>query len=128
MEVEGFDGSTQVRDEVDLLTRLRSDRRGPDGAFVLSHGGDESLWVHIHGDAAFLWFLPHRDGTHPGFVAGGMWSGERRRVRFLQTNGTLADSIVVQWSQLVPVEAAYRAVVEYLNSPEKPASVSWFEL
>ncbi len=128
MDVESFDGSTSVRDEAGLLTRLRSDRRGPDGAFVLSHGGDESLSVHIHGDAAFLWFLPHPDGTHPGFVADGMWSGERCSVRFLQTDGSLADSIDVHWSQLVPVEAAYRAAVEYLHSPEKPASVSWFEL
>ncbi|MGL4463306.1 MAG: hypothetical protein ACRC1K_14250 [Planctomycetia bacterium] len=128
MELWGFDGCTYVCDEADLLIRLQSDRRGLDGAFVLSHGGDESLWVHIHGDAAFLWYLPHRDGAHPGFVADGMWSGERRRVRFLQTSGTLADSIDVQWSQLVPVAAAYRAAVEYLHSPVNPASVSWFEL
>src|SRR4051812_17483656 len=62
LELWGFDGCTQVRDEGDLLAWLRSDRRGPDGAFVLSHGGRESLWLPVHGDAAFLWFLPDRDG------------------------------------------------------------------
>jgi hypothetical protein len=105
LEVWGFDGCTQVRDEGDLLARLRSDRRGPDGAFVLSHGGDESLWVHIHSDAAFLWFLPDRDGKHPGFVPDGMWASERSSVRFLQTSGYLADAIEVPWWQLVSVEA-----------------------
>jgi hypothetical protein len=118
----------QVCDEAELLARLRSDRRGPDGAFILSHGGAASLWVHIHGDAAFLWFQRDREGTHPGFVPDKMWSGERRGVRFLLTSGCLADSIEVPWWQLVPVEAAYRAAVEYLHSPERPVSVTWFEL
>lgn len=128
MEVWGFDGCTQVREEGELLARLRSDRRGPDGAFILSHGGAESLWVHIHGDAAFLWFQPERDGRHPGFVPDGMWPGERRGVRFLQTSGFPSDAIEVPWWQLVPVEAAYQAAVAFLHTPERPASVSWFEL
>jgi hypothetical protein len=128
LELWGFDGCSQVQRDDELLARLRSDRRGSDGAFILSHGGDESLWLFIHGDDAFLWFLPDRDGKHPGFVPDGMWGSERRGVRFLQTSGTLADAIEVPGWQLVPVEAAYRAAVEYLHSPERPASVSWFEL
>ena len=128
MEVWGFDGCTYVRDEGELLARLRSDRRGPDGAFVLSHGGAESVWVHIHGDAAFLWFQPDRDGRHPGFVPDGMWPGEQRSVRFPQTSGFPADAIEVPWWQLVPVETAYRTAAEFLRSPEPPASIVWFEL
>ena len=128
MEVWGFDGCDQAHDVNDLLALLRSDRRGPDGAFVLSHGGDESLWVHVHGDTAFLWFLPGRDGKHPGFVPDGMWAGERSSVRFLLTTGFPADAIEVPWWQLVPVEAAYRAATEYLRSPGRPSSMSWFEL
>jgi hypothetical protein len=128
LEVQGFDGSTEVLDERELLARLKSHYRGPDAAFVLSHGGNGSLWVHIHGDAAFLWFSPDGDGGHPGFVPDGMWGGEQCGVRFLQTSGTVADSIEVPWWQLVPVEAAYRAAVEYLQSPERPSSVSWVEL
>lgn len=124
----GFDGCTHVREEGELLARLRSDRRGPDGAFVLSHGGPESLWVHVHGGAAFLWFQPDRDGRHPGFVPDGMWAGERRSVGFLQTSGFPADAIEVAWWQLVPVEAAYRAAVEFLHGPGRPGSVSWLEL
>jgi hypothetical protein len=122
LEVWDFDGCTHVRDERELLARLRSDRRGPDGACILSHGGAESLWVHVHGTAAFL------DGKHPGFVPDGMWPGQRRGVRFLQTSGFPADAIEVPWWQLLPVEAAYRAAVEFLRSPERPTSVSWFEL
>src|SRR6266700_3777939 len=106
MELWDFDGCHQVNQEEDLLKRLQSTRRGLDRAFILSHDGDEALWTHFHGDAAFLWFLPHNDGKHPGFVPDGMWSGEKVDVRFLQTNGTLADSIVVPWWQLVPAGAA----------------------
>src|SRR5262249_51687611 len=128
MELWDFDGRHRVERDDEVLARLRSVRRGPDGAFILSHGGDRSLWVHIHGDAAFLWFLPGQDGKHPGFVPEGMWQGEQRDVRFLQTSGTQADSITVPWWQLLPVEAAYRAAVEYLRTPARPSSVSWFEL
>src|SRR5262245_17739735 len=128
MEVLDFNGTCQVDREDELLFRLRSVRRGPDGAFVLSHGGDESLWVHINGEAAFLWFCPDRNGKHPGFVPDRMWSGEERESRFLLVNGTEADSIRVPGWQLLPVDSAYRAAVEFLRFPVLPASVSWFEL
>ncbi len=127
MELWDFDGCRQVERDHELLARLRSVRRGPDGAFILSHG-DESLWVHINGNAAFLWFVPDGDGKHSGFVPDGMWPGEQREVRFLQTTGTEADSIIVPWWQLVPVEAAYRAAVEYFHTLARPSSVSWIEL
>ncbi len=128
MNVLDFDGECQVERDDELLSRLRSVRRGIDGAFVLDHGGDESLWVHIHGNVAFLWFCPASDGKHSGFVPDGMWSGEHRDVRFLQVHGGDADSIIVKWWQLLPLDGAYRAAVEYLHSPLLPASASWFEL
>ena len=128
MEVHDFEGSCRVERDDELLARLRSVRRGADGAFILDHGGAESLWVHINGDAAFLWFCPDGDGSHPGFVSDGMWSGDRRDVRFLLVGGDEASSVSVPWWQLVPVDAAYRAAVEYFHSPSPPASVTWFEL
>jgi hypothetical protein len=126
LELWGFDGCSQVNKDDELLSRLRSERRGPDAAFMLSHGGVDSLWVHIHDNAAFLCYLPDRDGKHAGFVPDRMWDGERRAVQFLQT--TEGDTIEVEWYQLVPVEAAYRAAVEYLHMEAPPPSVSWFEL
>lgn len=128
MELIDFDGSRTVRSADELLAVLKSARRGPDGAFILSHGREGWLSVHIHGDAAFLWLQPRQDGTHPGFVPNGMWDGEQRDLRFLQTTGVPADAIYVHWSQLVPVEVAYRAAVEYLSTGAKPDSVTWFEL
>jgi hypothetical protein len=128
MELWDFDGCCEVARDDDLLSRLRSVRHGSDGAFILSHGGEVSLFVHFHGGAAFLWFVPDRDGTHPGFVPEAMWPGERREVRFLQTSGTQADSILVPWWQLVPEDLAYRAAVEFLHSPTPPSSISWLEL
>ncbi len=128
MEVLDFDGACRVERDDELLARLRSVRREADGAFILDHGGGGSLWVHINGDAAFLWFCPDTDGSHPGFVPDGMWSGDRRDVRFLLVGGDEPDSIIVRWSQLLPVDAAYRPAIEYLHSPSPPASVTWFEL
>src|SRR5262245_66651771 len=97
VEVLDFDGSNLAERDDELLARLRSVRRGPDGAFVLSHGGDESLWVHINGEAAFLCFFPDRNGGHPGFVPDGMWSGEQREVRFLLVSGDEGSAIRVPW-------------------------------
>lgn len=128
MNVLDFDGQCRVDSDAELRSRLRAVRRGNDGAFILDHGGPESLSVHFNGTAAFLWFCPDQEGGHPGFVPQGMWAGERSRVRFLQTNGFPADAIEVPWWQLMSVEVAYRAAVEYLRSPSRPASVSWFEL
>src|SRR5262245_1446414 len=86
-EVLDFDGACRVERDDELLARLRSVRRGADGAFILDHGGGGSLWVHINGDVAFLWFCPDRNGSHPGFVSDGMWSTDRRDVRFLFVGG-----------------------------------------
>jgi len=128
VEVHDFDGACCVERDDELLARLRSVRRGADGAFILDHGGGGSLWVHINGDASFLWFCSDQDGSHPGFVPDGMWSGDRRDVRFLLVGGDEGSAIIARWWQLLPIEAAYRAAVEYLHSPSLPASVTWFEL
>lgn len=128
MNLLDFDGECQVERDDELLARPRSVRRGPDGAFILDHGGDESLWVHINGDAAFLWFCPDREGRHPGYVPDGMWSGDRRDVRFQLVGGSEADAIGVPSRQLLSVDAAYRAAIEFLHSPSLPATVKWFEL
>jgi len=127
MEIHDFDGACRVERDDELLARLRSVRRGADGAFILDHGAGGTLWVHINGDAAFVWFCPAGD-SHPGFVPDGMWSGDRTDVRFLLVGGDEGSSITVAWRQLLPVDAAYRAAVEYLYSPSPPASVTWFEL
>ena len=87
MKVLDFDGTCRVERDDELLARLRSVRRGADGAFILDHGRGESLWVHINGNAAFLCFFPDRNGGHPGFVPDGMWPGDRRDVRFLLVGG-----------------------------------------
>jgi hypothetical protein len=128
VEVHDFDGACRVEREDKLLARLRSVRRGADGAFILDHGEGGSLWIHINGDAAFLWFCPDNDGNHPGFVPDGMWSGDHCEVRFLVLGGYEGDAIIPAWHQLLPVEAAYRAAIEYLHWPSLPASVTWFEL
>jgi len=129
VEVHGFDGTCRVEHDDELIAQLRSVRRGTDGAFILDHGGGGSLWVHINGDAAFLWFCPDSN-SHPGFVPNGMWPGDRCDVRFvLLVGGSQGDSILAPWWQLLPIEAAYRAAVEYLHAPASlPASVTWFEL
>jgi hypothetical protein len=70
MEVHDFDGSCRVDRDDELLARLRSVLRGTDGAFILDHGGAGSLWVHINGNAAFLWFCPDREGSQPRVRSG----------------------------------------------------------
>jgi hypothetical protein len=57
-----------------------------------------------------------------------MWSRDQRDVRFLLVGGTEADSVSPHWYQLVTVEAAHKAAIEFLHSASLPQSVSWFEL
>jgi len=126
VNVLDFNGQCQLETDDELMSRLQAVRRGADGAFVLDHGGQESLWVHINGDVAWLCFFPKQG--HPGFVPDKMWPGEHRDVRFLLVGEHEGDAISPPWYQLLPVEAAYGVAVEFLHSPSLPASVSWFEL
>jgi hypothetical protein len=107
-------------------------RRGADGAFVLDHGtrgSGPSLWVHIHGDAAYLHYFADMSGQRAGYAPDHMWPGERREsVQFRLVGGSAADAIQVPWWELVPLEVAYHAAVEFLHSPSLPASVKWMEL
>jgi hypothetical protein len=128
VNVRDFDGACHPQNKDELLARLSSVRRGSDGAFVLDHGEDQSLYVHIHETIAFLWYCPNKDGTHPGFVPDRMWTGNHGAVEFRMVSEYLADSITVQSWQLVPLEVAYKAAVEFMLSPVLPESVSWFEL
>jgi hypothetical protein len=128
VRVTDFDGWCVVEGDDDLLARLRSVRRGADGAFVLDHGGPESLWVHVNGDAAFVWFNPGQGENRAGAVPDGMWPGEQREVCFRLVSEFAGDTITVPWWQLLRVEAMYRAALDYLHSRSRPASVSWFEL
>jgi len=127
MEVLDFDGSGDVRDENGLLRRLRSVRRGEFGAFVLSNG-ESALWVHINGEAAYLWYLANSNERHPGWVPDGMWTEEQGEFKFMIVGGYDADAIFPPWWQLVPKETAYRAAVEFLHSPGRPRCINWFEL
>ena len=128
MQLLDFDGECRIERDEDLLSRLRSVRRGSDGAFVLDHGGDESLWVHINGEAAFLYYFPFRDGRQAGFVPNDMWQGEHLEVRFLLVDGFESDAIFPPWYQLVTVDTAYQAAIEFLHSPSLPESLTWLEL
>lgn len=128
MEVHDFDGQHHAGRDEELIARLRSIRRGQDGAFILSHGGKESLFVHINGEAAFLGYFPDCDGQRPMSVPDGMWVDEQPDTRFLQVDGTESNAIWVSWTQLVPVDVAYQAAAEFMNSPALPPSVRWLEL
>src|SRR4051794_21367062 len=105
MYVEDIDGRCDIKQDEELLTRLKSVRQGIYGAFILSHGSEEWLSVHINDkeQAAYLGYFPSGDGCHPGFVPNEMWNGEQRSVRFYQVNGDEADSLEVSWWQLIPI-------------------------
>jgi hypothetical protein len=84
--------------------------------------------VHINGETAFLGFFPDNEGKRSPSVPDGMWSGDQSEVKFRLVGGGAGDLITVQWYQLIPLEGAYRAAVEFMRSPTLPKSVTWFEL
>jgi hypothetical protein len=152
MVVEDFDGTVVVETDVDLLHRLRSVRRGDLGVFILSHeGADESLWIYINNDDAYLMFYPDSVGGHAGYVSIGEPdpSGERKacfpqleagasigaspdeddwdrdaRVEVRGDGGTF----VIRGEHLVPVAVAYAAAQDFLRQGGRPRSVAWLDL
>jgi hypothetical protein len=128
MEIEDMDGRLVVVAEGKVLDRLRSVRRGAYGAFILSHDEDgPSLWVHTNGDKAYLHFFPDRDGDHPGFQSTSS-SPEQSLCHFVQTDGGEADSFDISGDNVVAVDLAYAAAVEFFrDGSSMPASITWRE-
>ena len=128
MHLRDFDAECQLDAEEELQTRLRATRRGDFGAFILWHAdGGPSLWIHVNKDRAYLHFFPDRSGDHPGFQSsGGPTNGDD--IRFLQTDGSDADSITVPRSAVIPVQEAYAAASEFWQKNERPRSIRWLEL
>jgi hypothetical protein len=130
MHIDDFDGRTTVHDSSKLVAHLASVRRGPYGAFILSHTDDgPSLWVHINGDVAYLHFFPDNSGDHAGFQATDMTPPKcDEEVHFLQTDGGEGASFDMWRGALVPVVVAYEAASEFLAAPARPPRVIWAEL
>ena len=131
MYVHDLEGLVQIDRPEDLLSRLRSVRKGPYGAFILSNDDiGPSLWIHINGNVAYLhFFLESQSTNHPGFQA---WSmvpeGCEERVHFVQIDGGEGASITMPKQTLVSLEAAYKAATEFLNIPTAPSSIRWSKL
>jgi len=131
MYVHDLDGWAQIDRPEDLLSRLRSVRKGPYGAFILSHDDiGPSLWIHINGNVAYLhFFLESQSTSHPGFQAWGMFpEGCEDRVRFVQIDGGEGASITMPKQTLVSLEAAYKAATEFIHMPTLPSSIRWSAL
>lgn len=130
MEVLDLAGRTEVACAVDLEERLRSARKGSDGAFVLSHERDgPSLWLHLNGGVAYLHYFPNNEGKHPGYQATGMSPPDcAQEVRFKIVGGFEGDAIIMPRGTLVPTAVAFQAAKEFLHNAALPKSVSWIEL
>src|SRR5215468_6637098 len=125
MYVHDLEGLVQIDRPEDLLSRLRSVRKGPYGAFILSRDDiGPSLWIHINRNVAYLhFFLETQSTSHPGFQAWG-----KDRVHFVQIDGGEGDSITMPKQTLVSLEAAYKAATEFFNISTLPSSIRWSEL
>lgn len=116
-----------IATDSELQARLKSGWHDGYAAFVLSHGGPESLFVNFHDEAAYLWYVSDRDGRHPGFIPVAMWNGPRRDREFRIVGGG-AEPIHVPWQHLLEIGTACEAAREFLHFSDKPRSVSWMEL
>jgi Immunity protein Imm1 len=128
VQVLDFEGTKQIDDEADLVSLLRSVRRGEYGAFTLSRDAEkESLWVLINGGVAYLHYFPDLEGRHPGYQPTGMEpKGTERSVWFEQQ--TVGGGFEMPAETLVPADVAYQAARDFYRTAGLPRSVSWFEL
>ena len=130
MEILDLKGRTTVSSEAELDDRLTSVRQGDDGAFILWHEeGGPALWVHVHGEVAYLHYFPGSRDKHPGHVPTGMAPrGCSEPIRFRVIHRSEEHTIAPPVERLVPSAAAYRAAGEFLRDAVLPASISWREL
>ena len=131
MYVHDLEGLVQIDRPEDLLSRLRSVRKGPYGAFILSRDDiGPSLWIHINRNVAYLhFFLETQSTSHPGFQAWGMFpEGCEDRVHFVQIDGGQGAAITMPKQTLVSLEAACKAAIEFFNISTLPSSIRWSEL
>jgi hypothetical protein len=131
MYVDDLEGLVQIDRLEDLLSRLHSVRKGPYGAFFLSHDDvGPSLWIHINRNVAYLhFFLESQSTSDPGFQAWGMFpEGCEDRVHFVQIDGGEGASITMPKQTLVSLEAAYKAGTEFFHIPTLPSSIRWSKL
>jgi hypothetical protein len=135
MNVWSFRGKIEVDDVGTLLSLLKSERLESIGAFILERANQESLWVHINGDVAYLHYFPNADqippefgGSHPGYQATDMMpQGLVGPVWFEQPPGP-GGGFEMPAETLVSVEAAYQAAAEFFHSPGLPPSITWSAL
>ena len=129
MDVQDFDGITNVSSKAELLTKLRGSRRDGFGAFQLFGENQTSLEIGFNGDQAFLYFFPDSDGVHAGYEPVGMTPPNCPLTVFVyQTSGEKADGFEIPSEHIVSADIAYSAATEYFEQQALPPSVRWFEL
>lgn len=130
MKVDTFEGQQSVDGEQDLERLLRSVRSGDYGGFMLWHDEDgPSLSLLFNKDMAFAYFFPDQSGEHPGYQSlGGLPDQGLETVHFLQAPRDEGSAFDIPWQFVVTVDTACKAAKEFLRGPERPPSISWFEL
>jgi hypothetical protein len=131
MNVFDLHGSTVVESEAQLLDRLETVRSGSHASFMLYH--DQlvpCLYVHIFEQFAYLHYFPEGespDEAHPGFQPSEMTPpATPETVKFVMTNGM--TTIEMPANTICGIDDAYRAAVEFFQSPRLPNCINWFEL
>jgi hypothetical protein len=127
MRVFDLDGQFETADEIELIARLRSVRRGAYGAFLLSHADEYPyMSVHFNGDLAYIGYYPSEG--HPPYVPSGMSPVDSDDdVRFALVGGTAADDIYACAQEVIPDSLAIRAACQFLASDAPPDSIKWQE-
>jgi hypothetical protein len=135
MMVNSCDGEARVRSQKDLVRRLKSNRKGDYGAFILSHGKvGPSLWIHIRKELACLHYFPDPDYLiHAGYHPTGMTpAGCKRKVRFRVLPSRIEDFGGAYFTEspesLVSLSDAVIAAKEFFKDARLPASIQWLEL
>ncbi len=130
MQVEDFNGTSNIDDADSLVGHLRTVRQGPYGSFILCHSRKEpSLWIMINSAVAYVHYMPDIEGGHAGFQPTGMTPKLcDDNVQFVLTDGSEGNGAVMPASTLVSTEVAYVAAVEFFNDPALPPCINWLEL
>jgi len=128
LNIEDFEGTTIIEDEILLENRIRSVRNGEFGAFSLFHETPYPwLSIHINGNMAYIHYV-HKP-NYAGFQPTEMTPKEcKSNVFFLQITGIVADGFEMANEVLVSLDDAVIVAKEFFNHKNRPIFIKWVEL
>ena len=126
MRVEDFEESTEVHNEVELVSFLMRRYGSGVNSFWLFRDKYPAVSILVNGDQSSLIYFP-KEG-HPGFRSVGHPEGLKSGDSTTFYLDSIHQEQPMTNDSIVPFSGALKVAKEFLNTNKLPVSIEWFEL